>query len=246
MKESQHHNRWTYSPVLQHYKQTMVRLLSMLLAALTITSGAAPQSGTTFHAVSYVEVLNSSGAHSSAIAALKAYQTACKGQEGFGRLESFEQSGRPGHFVFVETWRDEDAFNKRSAAAQKALADALDRIRISDVDRRPYKTFNAADASRTSRDTVYVITHVDASPQPQLPMMLLRLAEDSRRDDGNLRFDIIQHTQRANHYTIIEAWRDRKSLDAHTAALHTKQYREEFAPMAGSPLDERVFQAMEL
>jgi quinol monooxygenase YgiN len=50
---------------------------------------------------------------------------------------------------------------------------------------------------------------------------------------------------RANHFTVIETWQNQKALDAHIAAVHTKQYRDELAPMTGSPLDERVFKAVE-
>jgi quinol monooxygenase YgiN len=228
----------------------MEKFLSLLLAGLTFASSPWPQARiealpeSAFHSVSYVEVVNSASARSAATMALRSYLSACKLQPGFLRLESFEQTGRPGHFVFIESWQDQSAFDRRAQEIQKQLSDALQPIRISDVDRRPYKTFNVAAAARPSRDALYVITHIDASPQPQLPSMLQRLAEDSRRDEGNLRFDILQHTQRANHYTIIEAWRDQKAADAHAAAPHTKQYREEFAPMAGSPLDERSFQAI--
>jgi quinol monooxygenase YgiN len=226
----------------------MGRFLWVLITGISVSLAALAQSRieplpeSAFHAVSYVEVVNSSGARASASAALRDYQKGCMTQPGFLRLEAFEQSGRPGHFVFIESWQDQTAFDKRSTDVQKKLVDSLQPIRISDVDRRPYKTFDVASAARPDRNTVYVITHIDASPQPQLPMMIQRLAEDSRRDEGNLRFDVLQHTQRANHYTVIEAWRDQKAADAHAAAAHTKQYREEFAPMAGSPLDERVFE----
>jgi quinol monooxygenase YgiN len=157
----------------------------------------------------------------------------------------FEQLGRPGHFVFMETWQDQAAFDKRSPAIQKQFVDGLQPIRISDVDRRPYKTLSTAPSLRPARNTVYVITHVDASPATGVALMLQRLAESSRREEGSLRFDVLQHTQRANHFTVIEAWRDGKALDAHAAAPHTKQYRDEFGPMAGSPLDQRLFQVLE-
>jgi quinol monooxygenase YgiN len=48
---------------------------------------------------------------------------------------------------------------------------------------------------------------------------------------------------RANHFTVIETWRDQASLDAHAAAAHTRQYRDEVLPLTGSPLDERVFKS---
>ena len=229
----------------------MERLLALLLVTLTMTLTAIPQDriealpATAFHAVSYVEVVNSNFAHTAALAAFKRYQSAVKAQEGFVRFELFEQDGRPGHFVFIETWQDQPAFDKRSPVIQKQFVDDLQAIRISDLDRRPYKTLATAPSLRPTRNTVYVITHVDASPATGVAMMLQRLTESSRREEGNLRFDVLQHTQRANHFTVLEAWRDRKALDAHAAAPHTKQHRDEFAPMAGSPLDERVFQGLE-
>jgi len=197
---------------------------------------------TAFHAVSYVEVVNSSAARSAAIAALKAYQKAIKSQEGFLRFEYFEQDAKPGHFAFIETWQDQSSFDKRLPATQQQLIDAFQPIRISELDRRPYKTLHTAPSTQPASGTVYVITHVDASPATGVAAMLERLAEESRRETGNLRFDVLQHTQRANHFTVIEAWRNGNAHDAHAAATHTKRYRDEYAPMAGSPLDERLFQ----
>ena len=197
-----------------------------------------------FHAVSYVEVESTKTARAAAVSALRSYQSASRGQDGFIKFEAFEQEGRPGHYAFVETWRDQMAFDARDQAGMKQLADALKPIRISDIDRRPYKTMTVAPPVASTGDPVFVITHVDASPTPQLPALLQRLAEDSRRDPGNLRFDIMQHTMRANHFTIVEAWRDQKSLDAHAASAHMRQYRDAYGPMAGSPLDERVFAAV--
>ena len=75
--------------------------------------------------------------------------------------------------------------------------------------------------------------------------MLRKLAETSRAEPGCLRFDVLQHMMRANHYTIIEVWQDQKSIDAHRAAARTKEYRELLQPMSGSPLDERWYKGVE-
>jgi autoinducer 2-degrading protein len=90
-----------------------------------------------------------------------------------------------------------------------------------------------------------VITHVDVVPNPQAPEILKRLADASRKEDGNLRFDVVQYSVRPNHSTVVEQWRDQKALDAHAAAAHTRQYRDEIQPLTGSPLDERVFTAVD-
>jgi hypothetical protein len=43
--------------------------------------------------------------------------------------------------------------------------------------------------------------------------MLRRQAEASRQEDGNLRFDVVQHVMRANHFTVIEIWRNQAAFD---------------------------------
>jgi quinol monooxygenase YgiN len=50
---------------------------------------------------------------------------------------------------------------------------------------------------------------------------------------------------RANHFTVIETWQSQKAFDAHVAAPHTRQYRDEVQPLTGSPLDERVYKAVD-
>jgi quinol monooxygenase YgiN len=229
-------------------------LLSILVSAVLASNQAPPARGagvpadaavdTAVYAASYVEVMPS--ARAAAIAALKQYRDASRKQEGYGRVDLFEQIGWPGHFAIFEAWRDQKAFDAHNAAAQKMLLDALQPIRVSGFDQRPYKTLSVAPApAAAASGSISVVSHVDVSPDPRVAVMLKQLAEASRREDGNLRFDVVQHTMRANHFTVIETWRDQKALDAHTAAAHTRQYRDELQPMTGSPLDERVHKAVE-
>ncbi len=212
-------------------------LLSVSLAAQT----APPE--TTFYTVSYVEEMAS--ARGTAVAALKQYRDTIRKDDGYVRFEMFEQAGRPAHFVVVETWRDQKAFDARPQGAQKQLADALQPVRVSDYDQRPYKTLNVGAWRAATAPSVVVISHVDTAPGQQPVDLLKRLADDSRRDEGNVRFDVTQHTMRANHFTVVEVWQNQKAFDAHVAAAHTKQYRDALAPMTGSPLDERVFRVVE-
>ena len=199
---------------------------------------------TVFYAVAYVDTM--APATKAARAALEQYRDASRKQDGLVRVESFEQIGRPGHFAIVETWRDQKAFDARDVAAQKQLLGALQPIRVSDYDQRPYKTLTAASgAASTGRQAVFVIAHVDVSQSPLVPPMLRRLADASRQEAGNLRFDVLQHTMRANHFTVIEGWQSQRALDSHVAAAHTRQYRDEVQPMTGSPLDERVYTSVE-
>ena len=116
-------------------------------------------------------------------------------------------------------------------------------IRVSDYDERPYKTLTVepGDTASAGPPSVFVLAHVDVAPNTQAPALLARLAELSRDEQGNVRFDVLQHAQRGNHFTVVEHWRSEGSLDEHVAAAHTREYRDALQPLTGSPLDERVY-----
>jgi quinol monooxygenase YgiN len=200
---------------------------------------------TAVYAVAYVDVMPSGRA--AAVAALKAYRDASARDTGHIRIDVFDQVGRPAHFVVVEAWRDQAALDGHGgSAAAKQFHQAIDKIRVSGYDERPYKSFNVA-APRAG-GAVHVVSHVDIAGAGNLagaPPMLQKLAEASRAEQGNLRFDVLQHVMRANHFTVVESWANQAALDAHAAAAHTRQYRDVLQPMAGSPLDERVYSAVD-
>ena len=217
-------------------------LLTALFLSATLAAQTPAPADATFYAVSYVETAAASA--KDAASALRAFHDATTKLEGCTSVEAFEQIGRPGHWVIVETWRDQKAFDARNASVQQRLIDSTKAIRVSGFDQRPYKTIAVAAARPgAGGNAVSVISHVDVAPNPAVAPMLARLAQASRQEPGNLRFDVLQHTMRANHFTVIETWRDQAALDAHVAAAHTKQYRDDVQPLTGSPLDERVFKA---
>jgi quinol monooxygenase YgiN len=219
----------------------------MLSPCLPVQIDAQTSADTALYAVSYVDVMPS--ARAAMAAALKQYRDASRKEDGYVRLELLEQIGRPGHFAVVETWKDQKAFDAHGMAAPlKQFRDALQPIRLSGYDQRPYKILTVASASAAGNDqAIHVVAHVDTvgGPQADAPGLLNRLAEASRKEQGCLRFDVLQNTTRMNHFTVIAIWQNQQALDAHDAAPHTKQYREVLQPISGSPLDERVYRAVE-
>ncbi|MFI5020257.1 MAG: putative quinol monooxygenase [Alphaproteobacteria bacterium] len=97
-----------------------------------------------------------------------------------------------------------------------------------------------ADAQEAA-GAVYVVTHVDVTPPntAQGLAVLKDQAAATRKDDGNLRAELLQQSDRKNHFVLLETWRDQKAKDAHDAADHTKDFRAKLQPLAGSPFDER-------
>lgn len=222
-------------------------LLFVAFAASPV-GAQAPARGTapdpTFYSVSYIEVKPSG--RTAAVQALKQYKDACRINTASLRTELFEQADRPGHLLLVETWQSQAAFDNGTPALRKRLNDAMQPIRLSDWDQRPYKTLSVASgAAEPSGRSVFVISHVDVAPDPKIAGMLKDLAEKSRLEEGNVRFDVLAHTMRSNHFEVIETWQNQKALDNHAAAAHTRQYRDDLQPALGSPLDERIYKAIE-
>jgi quinol monooxygenase YgiN len=231
-----------------HVVRATSRSAVLLVAGLLASSSAFAQNAVStpgdpaVFAVGYVEAR--ADAAGQARAALAAYREAARRQSA--SVEIFEQVGRPAHFAIFERWRNQAAFDARDPAARQKLMDTLAPIGVSGYDERPYKNLSTAPSTAaTERRSVYVIAHVDVAPDPRVAPMLMKLAEAARKEPGNLRFDVVQHTMRANHFTVIEHWRDHQALDAHVAAQATRQYRDELLPLTGSPLDERVYEAVE-
>jgi quinol monooxygenase YgiN len=216
-------------------------------ASVALTQApSAPSGDASRYAVAYVEVMSSKAA--AFTDAFRKYRDASRSEPGYGAVEMFGQSDRPGHFVVLETWKDQASIeaHAKSAAVTQFRA-ALDPIRVSGYDERPYKTLNARGASSGSgRGGLHVVTHVDFAPGSGDGIALLnRLADASRSDAGCLRFDVMQHAWRANHFTIVESWASAQARAAHAAAANTRKYRDDVQPMTGSPLDERMFKASE-
>src|SRR5436309_15490993 len=81
-------------------------------------------------------------------------------------------------------------------------------------------------------NTVYVVSYIDVAPAARsvATSLLRQLANASRKDEGNMRFDILQRTAPSNQFAIVAVWKDQKTYDAHLASSHTKTFREKIQP----------------
>ena len=197
---------------------------------------------TTFYSVAYIEVKASS--RPQAIGILKGYREVTRRDEGNISTQIFEQADRPAHFCIVETWKTSAAFDAK-AGVRKGLQDQMESMRTSGWDARPYKTLSVASGPEVTSKAVYVISHVDVAPDPKVAGMLTTLATASRLEEGNIRFDVLLHTMRSNHFEVVEVWQSQKALENHANAAHTKKYRDDIQASLGSPLDERIYKVIE-
>jgi len=96
------------------------------------------------------------------------------------------------------------------------------------------------------QEAVYVVTHVDTIPNsapagsPTAAQVLKQFEEATVKEPGCIRFEVLQQSDRANHFALVGVWRNQKAFDDHEGAAHTKAFREKIQPMMGSPFDERL------
>jgi quinol monooxygenase YgiN len=199
------------------------------------------------YVVAYLEVMPPSTDEATSL--LRQYREASRTDVGYVRLEVLQQGSRPDHFAVVELWQDQQAVEVHGMATHtQQFREAFQALCVSPYDERPHQglALDSTLASPTAGAT-YVLTHADAIPpaREQTVTLLQQLAEASRKDEGNVRFEVLQQSSRQNHFTVVEIWNDRQAFEAHTMAAHTRQFREQFQPLSGSLYDERLYQALE-
>lgn len=197
------------------------------------------------YSVIYVEVMPTSRA--AAVAALRRYRETARTEDGNLRCEVVSRAGQPHQLAILEAWNDQAAFEAHETAATTTrLRDAIQPIENAPIDQRVHRGVSVGPLGPALTATaVWVVTHVDVIPPRKDDGLaaLTRLGDASRAAPGNLRFEVLQQTNRPNHFTLIEIWKDAGAAELHSMAEATRRFRAALAPMSGALYDERLFTA---
>jgi quinol monooxygenase YgiN len=228
--------------------RTLITLLVAGAAVLMALAGDAAyaQSGAVY-AVIYVEVMPN--AINSGTALLRHYRDASRKEDGNLRSDALQEIARPNRFAIVEIWKDKAVSEAHDKAASSAeLAEKLKTIGNAPFDRRLANGLYVGSSDGASQSkAVYVLTHVDVIPQNKDGCMALlnAMSIDTLKDPGNINYMVLQQADRSNHFAVFEVWANRKALDGHAEAAHTRAFREKLSPMAGALYDERFYKALD-
>ena len=232
-------------------------LLVLSAAAAMLLIGAISEAGARapappaidgpIHVVVYVEVMPT--ARVEATIALERYRESTRKEEGNLRCEVVSRIGQPHQLVVLEVWKDQKAFEAHRAATHTAqMREKILAIRTAPIDERAHM---AASVGRLQTgpagDAVYVVTHVDVIPPRKDDGLaaLEQLGSDARGAAGNVRFEVVQQTNRPNHFTVVEIWKDAKAVEAHAMSEPMRRFRDALGPMSGALYDERLFKAVD-
>ena len=68
--------------------------------------------------------------------------------------------------------------------------------------------------------------------------------EGSRREPGNLRFDIVQSADEPTRFVLIEVYRTAEAAAAHKSKAHYLAWRDAVAPWMAAPREGRRYVAL--
>ena len=183
------------------------------------------------------------------LALLKRYGQATRKEDGNLRCEVVQRIGEPHQFVILAVWKDQAAFEAHGKSAiSMDMREKIAAIRNAPTDQRVHVALSVGPVEwKPVRGAVVVVTHVDVIPprKDDGVAAVKQLAEESRKGDGNLRFEVVQQTNRPNHFTVVEIWKNAKAMEAHSMAAPTREFRDKLAPASGALYDERKYKLVE-
>jgi quinol monooxygenase YgiN len=217
---------------------------AMNISAQAPAPPAVPADVSPLYVVTYVE--SKPSARDETAALLKSYQSASRSAAGNLRSIVVQRVRRPGQFVVVAAWKDKAAWDAHMGApATKEFREKLNAMRAAPPDDRFHNSLSVGPMEGAS-GTVYGVTHVDViPPQKDNALVALKVLGDANRAaNGNVRFEIVQQTNRPNHFTVFEVWRSREAFEANTASAHQREFRDKLSGMAGALYDERLYEVL--
>jgi quinol monooxygenase YgiN len=89
---------------------------------------------------------------------------------------------------------------------------------------------------------IHAVTYVEAMPAAGMDAVavLARYREGVRKEDGNLRCEVLGRIGQPHQLVVLEVWRDQPAFDAHRGSAHARQMREAIHAIRIAPLDERI------
>jgi len=224
--------------------RTYLRLALVILIAAATPQALNAQGDPTLYVVTYVEASPASQAQ---VATMLRQLADASRKEMPVRFEVAQSITRSNQFVILEIWKDQQALDAHAAAAHtRQFREQVASLVLAPIDPRLCVATTVAPL-REGRGAVYVVTHIDVGPGPgreNAARYIQELAEQSRKEAGNLRFDVGQQRDKSNHFTAIEVWADQKSDNDHELAAHTRTFRTQIAPLLGALYDQRSYKPL--
>src|SRR5436853_5090019 len=155
---------------------------------------------------------------------VKAYRDASRAATGNLRAVAVQRMRRPGQFVVLSAWQNKAAWDA-AGEGMKVHREKLHAIRNAPADDRFHNALAVGPMDLPAvKGGLYLVSHVDViPPQKDNAIVALKaLGEANRAAGGNVRYDVVQQTNRPNHFSVVEVWRSRADYEADSMSAHQR------------------------
>jgi len=214
------------------------------LTQLAVAAEAPPPTQGPVYVTTFFEV--TPGSTAQATTALKDYRDAARKEPGAMSSDVLQEVGAPYRFASNEVWRDWAAYDEHvKAIARSQLFQKMLPIQFGPPDARPHLGHSvSAGMGNITPNSVIILSHLDVTPPaiPKLLDIMKPLIEGSGKDAGMTKYQILRQAPGiGNHFRLFEVWASERAWDAHNLAAHTQEFRNELAPLLGTPYDQRKY-----
>jgi len=181
-----------------------------------------------------------------AVAMLKEYREAARKEPGIMSSDILQEVGMTSRFAANEVWRDWAAYDAHVKAAPRGqLFIKMLPIQYGPPDARPHLGhFLAPEMGAPTANSVVILSHLDVTPPaiPKLLEIMKPLSEGTVKDPGMTKYQILRQAPGVgNHFRLYEVWASERAWDAHNLSAHAQEFRNELAPLLGTPYDQRKY-----
>jgi quinol monooxygenase YgiN len=222
-----------------HIAVTAIIMASLLGGALA-QDGVKP-----IYAITYIEVAPSFAPEARQL--ILTYSADARKASGAQAIDALQRVGYAGHFALIEQWQSQKSKDDYAAAdAATAFRKALAPLQSAAYDERIYAPLAVGPSLPATSDTVAILTHVDVIPTAKDAgaAKVGEFAGQNRGKMGNLRFDALVQSSRANHMTVVEFWNTPADQQAHISTAAARSFRDGLYPISGSLYDERAYRLL--
>ena len=103
-------------------------------------------------------------------------------------------------------------------------------------------------AAYAQTNPVYLTTYVELMPNAVSSgtTLLRQYRDESRKESGSWRFDVLGEIKRPNRFVIVEVWNDKAAFDAHARSAASARFSEKLKALQDAPNDVRFDHALYL
>lgn len=88
---------------------------------------------------------------------------------------------------------------------------------------------------------IHAVIHIDSTKQQSFLEEIETLIHASRKESGNISYNLYKDTEREHTFTMVEVWQDAAAVASHNTSEHFTSFAAKASNFLVAPLDIKAF-----